>query len=156
MVQRFTRTRIVPTAIDFDAASSNGSCDVQDSKECQKSHWPEHKGPCKENVQQNEELLAQTGIPNAYSDLVNWMEFYATPMKNSLIAALNLPEHPHHERVSILMAIKFGKVEMGDAFYGVGMCMIVAEFAGPNIVRPVYKCFSFDKTVARAKVMDGD
>ena len=34
---------------------------------------------------------------------MQWVEYYSTPMKNCMIAALNLPQYPHQERDSVLL-----------------------------------------------------
>ncbi|KDR74306.1 hypothetical protein GALMADRAFT_141367 [Galerina marginata CBS 339.88] len=73
------------------------------SKECQQTHWPKHKVECKATVAQNKDIEAKTGIPHGYTDFLQWVEYYATPMKNCMVAALNLPDFPHQERHSALV-----------------------------------------------------
>jgi len=51
---------------------------------------------------QDKDIEAKTGIPHGYTDLVQWVEYYSTPMKNCMVAALNLPQFPHQERHSVL------------------------------------------------------
>jgi hypothetical protein len=76
---------------------------IYQSKECQKIHWPEHKDACKGAVTQDKDIEGKTGIPHGYTDFVQWMEYYSTPIKNCMVAALNLPKYPHQERDSALL-----------------------------------------------------
>ncbi|KAH6916108.1 hypothetical protein BKA70DRAFT_479272 [Coprinopsis sp. MPI-PUGE-AT-0042] len=72
------------------------------SKQCQESHWPIHKAECKAAKAQNKHIEAKTGITNGYTDYIQWIEYYATPIKNCVVAAFNLPQFPHQERDSAL------------------------------------------------------
>ena len=67
------------------------------------SHWAQHKLHCKSAKTYNQTILEKTNIKNGYSDMVRWVDFYATPIKNALVAALNLPDHSHQERHSALV-----------------------------------------------------
>jgi hypothetical protein len=51
----------------------------------------------------NKDIEEKTGIPHGYMDFVQWVEYYSTPMKNCMIAALNLPHYSHRERDSALL-----------------------------------------------------
>ena len=51
----------------------------------------------------NKTIVEKTNIKNGYTDLMKWIEYYATPIKNCLVAALNLPHFPHQERHSALV-----------------------------------------------------
>jgi len=58
---------------------------------------------CKAAGTLDKEIEDKTGIPHGYTDLAQWVEYYSTPMKNCMIAALNLPHFPHQERDSALL-----------------------------------------------------
>ena len=58
---------------------------------------------CKTTVAQNKRIEAETGIPHGYIDFAQWVEYYSTPMKNCMVAALNLPHYPHQERDSAMV-----------------------------------------------------
>ncbi|KAF7971238.1 hypothetical protein HWV62_21550 [Athelia sp. TMB] len=76
------------------------------STECQKAHWKHHKPTCTLAAQERKELeekLRRAGkYPHAYADFIKWCDYYATPMKNATIAALNLPAEPHSEKDGLL------------------------------------------------------
>lgn len=99
---------------EFKRLQQCGRCHVvfYCSKECQKIHWPEHKIACKSTVTLDKHIEAKTGIPHGYIDFVQWVEYYSTPMKNCMVAALNLPQYPHQERDSALV---IHIVHKGDA-----------------------------------------
>ncbi|KAG6915637.1 hypothetical protein DXG01_010638 [Tephrocybe rancida] len=54
----------------------------------------------------------------------------------------------------IRQASEFGKKEMGRDYYGTTIFLIMAEFS-PSVMRMRPKCFSINKTTARAKVISG-
>lgn len=155
---------------------------------------------CNAAITHDKEIQEKAGITHGYTDFLKWVEFYSTPMKNCMVAALNLPRFPHQQRHSVLniqithkgdatlplehrftiesisrnnrgedgfastlgkrldstdmrKTIEFGKVEMGDQYYGTATILILAVFStNPFISIPVFKTFSIDKTVASANV----
>ena len=159
---------------------------------------------CKAAMVLNKEVEEKSGIPHGYTDLAQWVEYYSTPMKNCMVAALNLPHCPHQERDSALAiqithkgdatlpvqhrfiidtinrhnrgedeftsvelvrrldsedakkTIEFGKKEKGSDYYGTLMFMVIAVFSqSPMVSVPIFKSFSIDKAVARARVIHG-
>lgn len=54
---------------------------------------------CKATIALDKEVEEKVGIPHGYTELV---EYYSTPMKNCMLAALNLPQLPHQEQDSAL------------------------------------------------------
>lgn len=76
------------------------------SVECQKAHWKHHKIACaaatKERRDLEERLKPSGKFPHAYTDFIKWCDYYATPMKNCAVAALNLPRYPHDEKNGLL------------------------------------------------------
>ena len=57
----------------------------------------------KSTVALDKEIEKKTGILHGHTNFAQWVEYYSTPMKNCMVAALNLPHFPHQERDSALL-----------------------------------------------------
>ncbi|KAJ7062545.1 hypothetical protein C8F01DRAFT_1368328 [Mycena amicta] len=72
------------------------------SKRCQVADWPSHKAECKHAQREIARVKEGSGIDSGYLDLLEWRRYYEAPLKNCLIAALQLRLRPHDERKYML------------------------------------------------------